>query len=236
MKCARIIEACDGADCVARATAERPDIILLDVDMPGVDGPAALLRLQLDPLTATIPVVFFTARTDREFLRQLGAVDVLKKPMDTGELTDRLLQILVSRRSQERMNTGTTARSDAATSLRLRLLVADDDEDCRLLFECALSARFDVLTVPDGWRALTSASTWRPHAVLLDVRMPELRGPEAAAELRRSLGSCVPKILGYSADEPPRDLRAAFDEFFLKPARPRELVRRVVEALGLPER
>lgn len=231
LNCAVIFEAVDGAECVAHAAAELPDIIVLDVDMPNVDGPTALRMLQTNPATARIPVVFFTARSDTERLRCLGAAAILEKPMDTGDLTDRLLQILVKCPSQARERSG---QEEGRTPCRLRILVADDDEDCRTLFEYALSTRFEVLTVPDGRSALTRAVEWRPDAVLLDVRMPLLMGHDAALELRRALASQVPRILGYSADEPPRELRAMFDEFFLKPARPRQLVRRVVDALGLP--
>ena len=66
------------------ATAPQPDLILLDVMMPGVDGYAVLSRLREDPATADIPVIFLTALTDgghEEHGLELGAVDYIPKPI-----------------------------------------------------------------------------------------------------------------------------------------------------------
>jgi CheY-like chemotaxis protein len=71
----------------------RPDAIMLDVMMPGMDGPAVLAALRAAPPTAQIPVVFITARTqaqDRERLLQLGAVAVIAKPFDPMTLAKEL--------------------------------------------------------------------------------------------------------------------------------------------------
>src|SRR3984885_13972671 len=64
-----------GAEALTAAVAWRPDLILLDVMMPDLDGPMVLARLRADKRTAPIPVVFFTARADpsaRERLLSLG--------------------------------------------------------------------------------------------------------------------------------------------------------------------
>lgn len=74
-----------GAEGLAVAAAWRPDMILLDVMMPVMDGPATLAQLHADPETARIPVVFMTARAqsrETERLRALGAVGVIAKPFD----------------------------------------------------------------------------------------------------------------------------------------------------------
>ncbi|MCB9508255.1 MAG: response regulator [Myxococcales bacterium] len=62
-----------------------PDLILLDVMMPKMDGPATLAALRADPSLATIPVAFCTARAQQhevEALRALGAIGVIAKPFD----------------------------------------------------------------------------------------------------------------------------------------------------------
>jgi two-component system OmpR family response regulator len=74
-----------GAEALVVAAEWRPDIILLDVMMPVMDGPATLLQLRANPQTADIPVVFMTARAQaREVdrFRSLGAVGVIPKPFD----------------------------------------------------------------------------------------------------------------------------------------------------------
>jgi CheY-like chemotaxis protein len=73
-----------------------PDLILLDVMMPGLDGPATLAKLRLLPRFAKTPVVFMTARAqgfERSKLLQLGAVAVIPKPFDPMSLASQLQAI-----------------------------------------------------------------------------------------------------------------------------------------------
>jgi CheY-like chemotaxis protein len=74
-----------GEEALTVALEWQPAIILLDVMMPGMDGPATLLRLRENARTATIPVVFMTARAQTRELdsfRSLGAVGVIPKPFN----------------------------------------------------------------------------------------------------------------------------------------------------------
>jgi len=94
-----VIEAGDGDEGLRQARDERPDAILLDVMMPGRDGPNTLAALQSDPGTAAIPVVFLTAKAmpaELGRLRSLGAVGVLTKPFDPMTLAADLRAALVS--------------------------------------------------------------------------------------------------------------------------------------------
>jgi CheY-like chemotaxis protein len=78
-----------GRDGLARARAEQPDAILLDVMMPDMDGPTTLAELRADPATREIPVVFLTAKTqqaDRARLAELGPAGILVKPFDPMKL------------------------------------------------------------------------------------------------------------------------------------------------------
>ncbi|MEQ9329595.1 MAG: diguanylate cyclase [Rhodospirillales bacterium] len=79
-----ILIARDGPSAIEIAVAEMPDIILLDVEMPGMDGLETLAELRSRRLTETIPVIFVTARTedaDEEKGLRLGAVDYIAKPI-----------------------------------------------------------------------------------------------------------------------------------------------------------
>lgn len=92
-----VVDAADGATGVALAGAESPDVILLDVMMPGQDGPATLAALRANPATAGIPVVFLTAKAMPEELQRLlklGVRGVLNKPFDPMTLPGQLKLIL----------------------------------------------------------------------------------------------------------------------------------------------
>jgi two-component system, OmpR family, response regulator len=84
------------------AAGERFAAIVMDVMMPGLDGPATLSRLRDDGLLGNTPVVFLTAKAQRaehERLRALGAASVIAKPFDPLTLPDELARLLDSGRS-----------------------------------------------------------------------------------------------------------------------------------------
>jgi CheY-like chemotaxis protein/HPt (histidine-containing phosphotransfer) domain-containing protein len=80
------IRSCEsGADALAAAAEWQPDVMLLDVMMPVMDGPATLAQLRANPATTAIPVIFMTARAqarETERFRSLGAIGVIPKPFD----------------------------------------------------------------------------------------------------------------------------------------------------------
>jgi CheY-like chemotaxis protein len=84
-----VVEAASGAEGVRTAQDEKPDVILLDVMMPVMDGTATLAELRSHATTATTPVIFLTAKAMRaeiERLKALGAAGVLIKPFDPSTL------------------------------------------------------------------------------------------------------------------------------------------------------
>jgi DNA-binding response OmpR family regulator len=100
-----VLEAADGPSGVEAARAERPDVILLDVMMPGMDGWEAAERLIEDDQTSHIPLVFLTARAelrDRARGIELGGVDYITKPFNPLELASVIEGLLERVRRGER--------------------------------------------------------------------------------------------------------------------------------------
>jgi DNA-binding response OmpR family regulator len=94
-----VIEAPDGPSGVDKARAERPDVILLDVMMPGLDGWRVAEQLFEDDRTVAIPIIFLTARAefrDRARGLDIGGVDYVTKPFNPLELAP-LVQSLLDR-------------------------------------------------------------------------------------------------------------------------------------------
>lgn len=89
--------ASDGREGLEKALVEHPDLILLDVMMPEMDGYETCRRLKAEPATQDIPVVFLSARAQQSEIekgRELGAAGYLVKPFDPMTLSDQLTEIL----------------------------------------------------------------------------------------------------------------------------------------------
>jgi DNA-binding response OmpR family regulator len=85
----RVLEASDGPSGLEKARAETPDVVLLDVMMPGLDGWRVAEQLLDDPSTENIPIIFLTARAefrDRARGLDIGGVDYVTKPFNPLEL------------------------------------------------------------------------------------------------------------------------------------------------------
>ncbi|KKU15273.1 MAG: Response regulator [Parcubacteria group bacterium GW2011_GWB1_45_9] len=86
----KIIQARNGEEGVKIAKQERPDLILLDILMPVMDGARALVELREDPETKNIPVLILTSLEDRpediKFAKEAGAVDFMRKDIDFNDL------------------------------------------------------------------------------------------------------------------------------------------------------
>ncbi len=85
-----------GQEALDQVTGFAPDLILLDVIMPGIDGPETFRRLQTNPASASIPVVFLTANAQPAEVAQykaLGALDVIAKPFNPMTLAAQITQI-----------------------------------------------------------------------------------------------------------------------------------------------
>lgn len=91
--------AASGEEALTLASQEKPDLILLDVMMPGMTGPDVLTRLRQLPETAQTPVIFMTAKVQKaevEGYRALGAAGVISKPFDPMLLPQQIRQILAN--------------------------------------------------------------------------------------------------------------------------------------------
>jgi CheY-like chemotaxis protein len=99
------LEAADGAEALALARSERPDLILLDIMLPTLDGWSVAEELAAGEATRDIPVLFLSARSEHADLRrgyELGGVGYITKPFDAAELPEVVARALEAVRSSQR--------------------------------------------------------------------------------------------------------------------------------------
>ncbi|WP_290596346.1 MULTISPECIES: response regulator [unclassified Archaeoglobus] len=89
-----IIKACDGREAIEKFKSHQPDLVLMDIELPGIDGVEATKRiLSIKPDTKVIAITAFASRRGREMLAA-GAVEVLKKPFRMQELLETVRKYL----------------------------------------------------------------------------------------------------------------------------------------------
>ncbi len=162
----RVLRASSGEEGLTVAREQRPDVITLDILMPGMDGWAVLKTLKSDPKVAEIPVVLITMVDGRDMGKTLGAADYLPKPIDR----ERLSAVL---------------RKYKCTTPPCPVLLVEDDPATRELMRRTLSASgWTVREAANGRDALTMIRRSRPDLILLDLMMPEMDGFEFLEQLR----------------------------------------------------
>jgi len=100
------VRAWDGLECIKKAKEVKPDLILLDIQMPGMNGIEVCNILKKNQRTCDIPVIFVTASTDDETLREAfgaGGTDYVRKPVNKIELLARIKSVLLHRKMEKKL-------------------------------------------------------------------------------------------------------------------------------------
>jgi diguanylate cyclase (GGDEF)-like protein len=176
----------DGVTALERAKALNPDLVLLDLFLPGLDGFGALTGLRRDPRTADVPVIFLSAQGDaatKSHGLSLGAADYLAKPFSEQELMARVDRTL--RLTAQREHFRALAQTDALTGLpNFRSFHARLDEEVRRAdrygqaLACAMVDLDGLKQINDN---LGHAAGNRAILALADAVREELRDTDFAA-------------------------------------------------------
>jgi CheY-like chemotaxis protein len=179
----RVEEAADGESGLARARELGPDVITLDVMMPGMDGWAVLSALKADPELADIPVVMLSIVDERNLGFALGASEYMTKPIDR----ERLAAVLRKYASRDRAR---------------RVLLVEDDGATRAMLRRVLEREaWEVEEAENGRVALERMAVAEPALILLDLMMPEMDGFEFLEALReRRAGPAIPIVVLTAKD------------------------------------
>ncbi|NJC42671.1 two-component system cell cycle response regulator [Brevundimonas alba] len=236
-----VLTAMDGATALEIAAEERPDIILLDVMMPGMDGFETCRRLKADPVTRHIPVVLVTALDGREDKIKglgVGADDFVTKPIDDVILFARVKSLVrlkaVMDELREREESGRRMGVDSDGAGRLRgsggrVLIVDDNElqSGKMMTHLAGEHRPVVETDP---AAALIAARGPVDLMIINVSSSGFDGLRFVAQVRSSEASRRTPILAVvdPADRPRllKALELGVNDILPRPVDPEELMAR----------
>jgi CheY-like chemotaxis protein len=163
----RVKTVAEGEEGLRLARELQPDVITLDVMMPGLDGWAVLTELKADPALADIPVVMLTFVDNKNLGYALGASDYLTKPIQR----ERLQAVLEKYRRHPQPGP---------------VLVVEDDPDTQdVLRRLLVKEGCQVIAAENGRVALERLAESQPRLILLDLMMPEMDGFQFIDRLRQ---------------------------------------------------
>lgn len=172
-----VSEVSSGVAALQSIALNRPDLILLDYEMPVCDGGQVLEMIRSEKNMSDIPVIFLTGRGDPESIKKVMALKpagyLLKnlKPEDIKANIDGFL-----RRQEEAKNRQTEPKK--------KILVVDDSEMMRRAMQELLGSDYEVSEVSSGVAAIQSIALNRPNLILLDYEMPVCDGGQVLEMIR----------------------------------------------------
>lgn len=215
-----VITAHDGAEALESIKKRRPDLIILDVNMPVTSGHDVLRTLKQDPDYASIPVLMLTASAKQEDVvgaLHSGAIDYIVKPIDINDLVARVEKL--------------------CRNLRHTVLIADNDQ----LILTLLNHRFirkglNVILADTGTAAWDSIQKFNPDIIILDIMMPGMDGFEVMSHMRKNPETENIPVIVLSSNKSEEQIDAAMKagarEYVIKPITTDNLLSRCLDILN----
>ncbi|HIJ56574.1 MAG TPA: response regulator [Deltaproteobacteria bacterium] len=236
----------DGYTALEKAKTENPDLILLDIMMPGLDGYEVTERLKENQATKDIPIILITALDETEDKikgLECGADEFLNKPVNTSELLARVKSLLrlklykdqlKSRKQSQRILTETKdieEQSEKRVNLPAILLVEDDEKDVRLIQNYLQGETYRLDVAKTGEEAMSFVLRQKIDLILLDILLPGMDGFEVVRRLKDSEAAKNIQIVAITnlqdMQSKIKGIELGADDYLIKPINKHELKARV---------
>ena len=240
-----VFTATSGQEALEKAAAERPDLILLDIMMPGMDGYEVCRRLKADKNLTHIPIVMVTALTDPEDkVRGLeaGADDFLSKPINDTALMARVRSLVRLKMSMDEWRVRETAADQlgivesftAMTQCDRNgniLIIEDKDFEQKKLTETLQAEHDTVMCVASGPRAIELVGTYGFDVIILSLNLAGEDGLRLVSHLRSNEHTrSLPIVMVGKEDDMPKianGLELGAHDYLIRPIERNELKARI---------
>ena len=230
-----ILEATEAEIGLNLAQKHKPDLILMDIQLPGMDGLTATGKIKNNPDISDIPVIALTSHAmegDEKKAIDAGCDGYITKPIRRQTFLEQIGLYL--------KRGAVKPQKPPAPNLRHRdriLIVDDEPLNIKLLAAKLQFDNYEILTATGGRKALEIVASNRPDIILLDIMMPEMNGYEVIRRLKSSPETeNIPIILVTALNQPEhkkKGMDAGADDFLNKPVNTLELQARVRSLLKL---
>lgn len=178
----QVIGADNGKDGIKLAQKKKPDLIIMDMILPGMHGLEASIKLKENPETKKIPIIAVTVMDSSDFIRECykeGISAFIKKPYDFKELFN------------------TIEKNIGNQKMAKKILIIDNDPTLTTMITMSLARHgYQMISASDGKDGVNQAHMERPDLILLDKAMPGEGGITVFEELKKSdITMSIPIIL-----------------------------------------
>ena len=227
----QVLEAPCGLDGVSMAQEEKPDLILMDVNLPDIDGLEATGRIKAMPELAEVPVIALTANAmqgDKERCLAAGCDGYMSKPINRAQLLDTIEKYLAQNKKS-----APAPKADSGSIL----VIEDNQQNARLVKKVLEKHGFTVRIAADGETGMTSAMAETPDLIMIDLGLPDMDGQTVITLLRQQEKIAHLPILAFTAW--PHDTAAnmanayGFNGIISKPIDSAKLVQQIRKHLNL---
>jgi len=197
------VQATNGREAVDIATVQLPDLIVMDIMMPQMNGLQAACLIRENPKTSSIPMLAATAKmshADTQECLENGFNDHIAKPFTATQLASRIEKLIEKK----------------------KILIVEDDLDMIDLLQCQVKALgYDSIVAGNGKQAVDMATSQLPHLILMDIMLPVMDGLDATRQIRQNPTTRSIPIIAVTALSSRRDkekcLQSGCDDYLSKP-------------------
>ena len=212
-----VIETDNGHDGILKAQELKPDLIVLDIMMPGINGFEVAKHLKDDPNTQDIPIIILSVLAHDSQYRQ-GIMDYISKPFRQEELVNTIHKIF--------------SNADGKNVKRTVLVVDDDPDIVDVISLCLKDNNLQPEKAYNGNEALDFVKRKRIDLILLDINMPGMNGFEVIKHLKEDKDTCdIPIVVltgtYISEDDKKHGLTLGVAKYLTKPFSADDLVKEI---------
>lgn len=231
----QVLEAIDAESGIRMAKEQKPDLILMDIQLVGMDGLTATRIIKSDPELNGIPVIALTSfamEGDEEKALEAGCDYYIRKPIDTKDFLKAINRFFNKTESINEL--------PKETGCNAKILIVDDEPTNVKLLTAKLSREnIETFKAYGGEEALEKAVRLTPDLILLDIMMPDMNGYEVTRRIKNNPQiSHIPIILLTAlsgSEDKMKGLEAGAEEFLTKPVNTVELMARINSMLRLKQ-
>ena len=193
-----------GEECLQSLETSRPDLIIMDLMMPGMNGVEAIHRIRADARFARVPILVLSARDQHEDIQKvksLGADAYLVKGKSRlNEVVAKIKELLYQGRGVE----------ESGEKKAPEILVFEDDKFFSELYQKILEQeKFVVRVAADGEEGVEILKKHKPDLIIMDLMLPRMKGYEAIWRIRADSHTSRIPILVVSAHDQPEEVKKA---------------------------